>query len=462
MQTPGMIVLVLIVAGCTSSSPTPSPSVAASQAAAVVSSAPNRPASTPTAVPTPEPTPTTAPAASPLAADFTTPAAPASQAAWTSIAWKPIAADDPLGTVTGMVAAPGGGYVAWADPVAVTATMSASPVWASADGATWHALPGDTFGPSGVVVALGPAGGNLVALTLTGGPNSCGDQRMTPSCSTPEGPLQAWTSTDGTAWASSAGPDVPLPEGCDTCGVNLPEVAFGAPGVLVITNPVSGIEGEPAQESTHTSLATSMDGTSWIAVPASALPPSFQVGRIAGYADAFLAAGDNGKDPGHAEVAISTDGATWTTSLLTGQGHPAEGSTGQALLVGEKGVLVDGSTQDVPGQELEWSSPDGTTWQFVSGYPPLGVWIGEGEGSGLIPHGSMAADGNRLLALRTDGKVESWTSSDGATWTSIPSTGLTARAKDSWPTFDLLMLPVGVVMTEESGARWLGVAAQGG
>jgi hypothetical protein len=117
---------------------------------------------------------------------------------------------------------------------------------------------------------------------------------------------------------------------------------------------------------------------------------------------------------------------------------------------------------DTPGMTLWWTSPDAVTWHAEDAYGPLGVWDGEGEGSGLVPDGSVAADGTRLLALRTDGGVKSWTSTDGVRWTQIPSTGLTAQPKGSWPTIDVLMLPAGVIATDESGARWFGKPSQGG
>jgi hypothetical protein len=272
-----------------------------------------------------------------------------------------------------------------------------------------------------------------------------------PACWTPAAPLQVWTSPDGATWTPSTAPDITLPTDCSDCGVDVPTVAFGGPGVMVME-----ASGDSRQ------LALSADGTSWTDLPATALPARFQIGGIAGTRDELLAVGDNGKDPARAEVATSTDGVTWTTELLTGQGHPAEGSSAGRLFVAADGVLLDGATQEVPGGDLWWSRPESGAWQFDDGYPPLGVWTGEGEGSGLLPDGTVVADGTHLLALRTDGSVKAWTSTDGATWTSIPSTGLKAQPKGSWPIRDMRMLPAGVLATDDSGARWFGTPAQGG
>ena len=301
-----------------------------------------------------------------------------------------------------------------------------------------------------MVLAIGPAGGKLVALTLTGGPNSCGDGTDL-YCWTPEGPIQAWTSTDGVAWAPAAAAAVTLPEDCTSCGVQLPIVTYGAPGVLVAapTTP-KGVPGS-------LQIVNSPDGSSWTAAPAGALPAAFHLNGIAGQGDGFVAVGDNGKDPARAEVATSSDGMTWTVHHLAGQG-----TTGGRALVGTGGLLVVGSTYETPGTTLWWTSPDAVTWQFDDGYPPLGVWNGEGEGTGQMPDGAVAADGTRMLALRNAGNVRSWISSDGAAWTSIPSTGMTAQPKGTGPDMDLVMLPVGVVAIEAQGARWFGTPTQGG
>jgi hypothetical protein len=256
-----IIVLVLVAAGCTSTTATPLPSVASAATADIASAAP-----TASAKASPSATPAPTPAVSPLAADFTTPAIGSTQAAWTGITWTLIAAGDPLGTVTGMVAAPSGGYVAWANPVAVGSTASASPVWSSTDGATWNALPADTFGPAGAVIAIGGAGGNLVALTLTGGPNTCGDDAHL-FCWTLQGPIQVWTSTDGVAWSPAPGPTVTLAEDCTGCGVEVPIVAFGTPGAILAAP--TAPKGVPST----LQIATSADGSSWTAAPTGAIPP---------------------------------------------------------------------------------------------------------------------------------------------------------------------------------------------
>ncbi len=457
MPSPGILVLVLVVAGCTASTATPSPGVRDGHAAR--RGVARSPSATPAASTSIAPAPSPSPAASPLAADFTTPA-PGSSQPWTSIAWTPIAADDPLGTVAGMVAAPAGGYVAWANPVATSSTTSASPMWASTDGTAWHALPADTLGPASVIVGLGAAGGNLIALTLHGGANPCSDD-IGSTCWTLATPLQAWTSQDGADWTPSTAPDLTLPVDCTACGAQPPIVAFGGPGALAMS------EGDAGPR-----LALSADGTSWTDLPATALPATFQIGAISGQGNGFVAVGDDGAHPqdvdvvgpgpgpAHAEVATSSDGMTWTVHHLTGQGDPAAGSTGRRELVAADGVLIAGSTYETPGRTLWWTSPDAVTWHFDGGYSPLGVWNGEGAGTGLVPDGAIAADGTRLLALRDAGNVRSWISADGATWTSVPSTGMTAQPKGDGPDMDLVMLPVGVVAVEAQGARWFGTPAQ--
>ena len=445
---PGIIVLAIVVAGCASSTQTPSPSTAPPSPTAATASAAPTPTAKPTAAPSTAPSPSAAP--SPLAADFTTKAPGSALPAWTGIAWEPIAASDPVATLTGMAAAPMGGYVAWANPVAIDASTSASPLWSSTDGASWHALPADTLGPAGVVLGIGTVGGNLVALTLRGGANQCGDNPV-PSCWTLAAPLEAWTSADGATWTASTAPEIATHEDCDGCGVTAPSVAFGAPGVIAWT------QGEAGRQ-----LAMSMDGTTWTPVPDGALPASMQLSQIGAYSGGFIAVGDNGKNPARAETATSSDGLRWHADLLPVQADPGNGASVHRALTGAQGILLDGSDQATPGRTLWWTSPDAAKWRVAKTYAPLGVWKGEGEGSGLLPDGSVAADGQRILALRTDGEVASWTSPDGRTWTSIPSTGLTAQPAGSWPAIDMRIVPIGVVATDQTGASWLGVPAQGG
>ena len=448
---PGIVLVAVLVAGCASTTPTPSPSVAPPTAAppSLAASIPAGPSAAPSASSS-APASSAAPSASATigggsVSGFTTTPPLAEGAAWTSIAWQPLAAGDPLASVTDMVRVPSGGWVAWANPVALTPTTSASPAWSSTDGATWNPLPAGTFGPAGVIVALGPLKDRLLALTMTGGANSCSDNPI-PSCWTLAGPLHAWTSTDGAAWTPATAPSLELPMICDDCGSDVPGVAFGGPGALVFV---------PGPGDRQMSLTG--DGTTWTGVPANALPRRFQFARVDTFGNQLVAVGDDGRSPARAEVATSTDGVAWHPSILPDQKHPDEGADGQSLLAGAKGVLVDGSTQDVPGRALSWSSTDLATWHNVGGYAPLGVWTGEGEGSGLLSDGVVAADGQRLLAFTNDGRVKSWTSTDGRTWTVVPSTGLTAQAAHSWPDVDLSLLPVGALMKDQAGASWLGV-----
>ena len=60
------------------------------------------------------------------------------------------------------------------------------------------------------------------------------------------------------------------------------------------------------------------------------------------------------------------------------------------------------------------------------------------------------------MALRRDGGVSGWTSTNGVEWRALGVTGLEGTPKGSWPDLDLTLLPVGVLYRTDDGAVWLG------
>ena len=105
---------------------------------------------------------------------------------------------------------------------------------------------------------------------------------------------------------------------------------------------------------------------------------------------------------------------------------------------------------------LWWSSVTGRTWSWLSGYPPLGVWSGQGEGSGLIPDGTLLGDGERMLAYRGGGKPAAWTSSNGRSWRSITISGSGPTNVGDWPLQSAILTPIGVLATGDDGSSWFG------
>ncbi len=170
-------------------------------------------------------------------------------------------------------------------------------------------------------------------------------------------------------------------------------------------------------------MARSTDGVAWQTVPAGAIPADISLGDVVSAGSGFLATGEqavtvNGEDTTQAVALTSTDGLTWDVQHLPTAGlQPQDGSSGHHIVSAADGMIVEGSDDMVPGTELWWSSTASGDWTRLEGYPPLGVWQGEGEGSGLLPDGTLVGDGERMLAYRAGPEPAGWTSSDGRSWT---------------------------------------------
>jgi len=331
--------------------------------------------------------------------------------------------------------------------------VEASPTAASPGVSTLPASPSPSplASPVGLPAFTTPVPpGAIVALTLHGGANQCDDQTTPLDCWALTPPLQAWTSSDATNWTSHPGPGIALPSGCDGCGVDVPTLRSGTPGLLVV-NHNGGTEWVGAR------AAFSRDGIAWETLPADAFPSGFAFGDVAGFRSGFTAVGGTGGNPGRAVALSSSDGRHWATRDLPTAGlDPQAGSTAYRIADGPDGLIVRGSNQATPGTELWWSSVSGSTWSRVAGYPPLGVWIGQGEGSGLMPNGTFLGDGERMLAYRGGDKPVAWTSSDGRSWRTIAIGGSPPTATGSGT---LVLMPIGVLWIGDDGSTWFGQPA---
>ena len=441
---PAITMLVALVAACGSTTATLAPSVPASEATTPPTAAPG----TATAAPaTPTSSPEATPAVSPSSgvtspAAFTTSVPPTSDAGWTSLQFAKLPPDSPLAGITSVARTPGGGFLALGSNVRdVTAGTVTTPAWSSADGASWAPLDPATFGASTVVLRVGATANGPVAVTVGATIGDC-QPSDDPSCFSAVGPVQSWTSSDGTTWTAHdvVGIDLP-PSGGDN--VSPPRVAIGPGGVLV-DQPVSH----------GTQLALSTDGATWQALPAATIPARAAIGDMEAFGDGFVALG---ADPdGQRPVALlSSDGRTWTEHRLPFQ-EAGLGAGGDLALVAQNGILAEGSVAATPGQSLWWTTDDGSTWKRDPKYGPLGVWNGEGEGTGLIEDGSTGADGERIVALRRDGGLEGWTSTNGHEWFKLQVSGLEPTPKGSWPDLDITQLPIGVLYRADDGTTWFG------
>ncbi|HEX2705522.1 MAG TPA: hypothetical protein VHM65_07165, partial [Candidatus Lustribacter sp.] len=233
-SAPLAVLLAVLVAGCAVDPTTSATASATSTGAPPAVTSSRAPSTTmPSAA-----MPTVSPHPSPASlGDFRLAVAPDAATAWTGINWRKLVTDDPLAQVRSVVRWRGG-FVAVGEPIATGATgaTSRTPVWVSTDGADWRLLDTEVFGPATIVVGLGETAEGIVALTLQGGADQCQGQDTRPNCWMPVAPLQSWTSSNGTTWTAHAGPigfGLPMP-GCYECGVTIPIVRSGTPGLLVV------------------------------------------------------------------------------------------------------------------------------------------------------------------------------------------------------------------------------------
>jgi hypothetical protein len=250
---PFFLALAALLAGCAlGPNVTVAPTRGATGSPAAQSPSQSSPLSS-TLPPSAPPSPIASPAELP---GFTTPVRSDAGTAWSGIRWRRLAPDDPL-TVVRSITRWRGGFVALG-AVIVSGATSRTPVWVSTDGGTWHALDVDVFGPTTVVVGIGETATGIVALTLRSGANDCGGQATPLDCWSLAAPFQAWTSSDATTWIAHPGPaGIALPiDGCDGCGVAVPTLGWGTPGVVVVNS--------RAPQPTGSVAAFSRDGIAWV------------------------------------------------------------------------------------------------------------------------------------------------------------------------------------------------------
>ena len=443
-----LICCILAAGGCDIIGPKPASPTPGASPAVVPTSTPS-----PTAAPAPtasvQPSPSASPTSPPA---FVTPVPPAAEAAWSSITWRKLAADDPLGQVRSVLRWRGG-YVAVGAPV-LSGDTSHTPVWISADGVTWRLLDSDVLGPTAVVLGVGETAQGIAALTLQGGRNQCdGGDRL--SCWAMTMPLQAWTSSDGATWVAHPGPEIDLR---DEGGVDIapPIVKAGTRGLIVLD-----------WEEKGSRAAISEDGVAWDILPAGQFSTQigFSDGNVAAFRSGFVAVSeDSDRDTVKAVALTSPDGRHWTSRTLPRKGFaPAwipsgYGTSAGGLAVGSSGLIAIGGVASAPGAGLWWSSLDGRTWKPVPRFAPLGIWFGRSQGSGTIPNGTIVGNGERILAYRSGGKDAAWTSFDGRSWKRIAISG---NRPTGWPdpahyVPTLVLMPIGVLWVGADGSTWFG------
>lgn len=286
-----------------------------------------------------------------------------------------------------------------------------SELFVSIDGHSWTQVPTDTHPP----VDANGAGWALVG-TDRGFLLSVGSG--------------VWSSADGFEWQRLASPA----ENPDLRHGEMLAIAAGGPGYVAVGN------GNSAWYST--------DGSNWSLANVPPAPTEFFTSRGYGAPEvamhqivvrgdtlvAFGTASYHTEDRGLTSpvIWVSTDGRTWTDvpeALEDGE----EG----AVAVGPGGFVGAGNDD---GQIVFRTSADGRTWEQVADLGPWRSEAADGTPRELTVESITASDAGYVAAgafgapcLFTCGPsdVVIWTSSDGRSWTRVPSDDQFARAAAS-------------------------------
>lgn len=454
-RTAGLVLVLLVVfIGIAIAKPWGSPAASTPVPFATVgtggaSVSPSSPAATGTALPTPA-APTPAVATTDI---FGIAVPPADTATWRAIHWALLAPDNPLRLVRSVLHWRGG-YIAVGSAASGGATTT--PVWTSQDGAHWEPLPfntPNTFWPGLLIVGMAEGPSGLVALTLLDGSYRCGSACPTYS---PALPLLAWTSPDGRSWMPDTGPDFGQP----ATWHGPPLLAAGPAGLVVASPPAGLVVGAPEGQ---TRLATSLDGTHWRTLPASALPAGITLRALVGSATGYTAVGYLSVDADHfrAVAVQSLDGGTWTgpfplhlmsaSGVILASTGPSWAASG--LVAARDGLIATGTMMATPGEGLWWHSVNGRNWRSLLNWPPLGPTTCTGEGCGSQPNGALVGDGHRMVAVRGGADAGAWTSSDGLAWQRLAITGDIPGEQATQAT----LLPGGVLLSDGT-TTWFGEA----
>jgi len=363
-----MLVVWLLVAGCSSAMPSPSPTPLVADASSVSSN----PAATPTPAPTSTPSPTPAASATPIPTPVPTPRPVAA-------AWKEVPKQTSVRDVQML-------DVVW------TGTRFAAVGWGafmdSTDGVTWH-RHGTAVGEGGSVrMAAGRAG-----VVTVGGSSS-------------------WTSSDGLSW--TAHPKAFPSSGARGGSVVVTDVVADGKGWLAVGRQdppcMTGCRTDP----TRAWVWTSTDGIHWTRV---ADQPAFKGGGMDAVAadDAgFVAAGNAS---GHVAIWTSPDGLTWTRvpddAMFHGKTTSTSAATGVAVRDGAT-VVVGMTVESDPPRARAWWSVDRKTWSQATVDKAVG---------GQIFDVASTIDG--FLATGPSGGASClggiWASSDGHAWRCVAS-----------------------------------------
>ena len=279
-------------------------------------------------------------------------------------------------------------------------------VWTSPDGDAWTRVPHDES-------VFGGASGQLISGVVVGGP---GLVAVGYDFSGGDYDAAVWTSPDGDVWTR-----VPHDESVFGGRVNqkMNGVVVGGPGLVAVGQDDSGGDRDAA-------VWTSSDGVVWTRVPDDVSvfggPDSQEILGVVVGGPGLVAVGqdDSGGDQ-DAAVWTSPDGVTWTR--VSHDESVFGGTNDQAMVdvaAGGPGLVAVG--YDFSGGDRDaavWTSSDGVVWTRV----PDDASVLGGPDSQVIER--VAVGGSGLVAVGQDDSgggwdATMWTSSDGFTWTRVP------------------------------------------
>jgi hypothetical protein len=327
----------------------------------------------------------------------------------------------------------------------LSAGMTTTPVWTSADGAHWEVLPADTgttFWPGMFIVAEAEVPTGLVVLTQLGAGTSCGGS----SCSGAYvSPIMSWTSSDGRTWTPSRSLDL----GPQSPTEDEPMLAAGPAGLVAMSSGPGAL------------VATSSDGVAWRTLPSRTLPTNFVGDYLQATATGYVAAGRWMTSDSHSDAATlwSADGRAWTPTRplpMESAGGSVSAKASSAVdfvFAGRDGLTAIGWSISNPGADLWWQSADGRHWHPLPAYPPLGPATCSYPNCERHANGTLVGDGERIVALRGGTDAGAWTSHDGLSWQRIPVFGDLPNAQAT----QAVILPGGVFLSDGTNS-WFGEA----
>ena len=362
----------------------------------------------------------------------------------TRLTWRQLAPDDPL-TTSRSVTPWAHGYIAVARELAPD-DAGPSQVSVSPDGVTWTRLPAGTFGPTSAVISVAATRDGVVALTLQL-EGTCDEPPDVLECHQLSGPLQSWTSADGTAWTAHPVTGVALPGEMSGNEDDHPVLEQATAPLLIVRS-----EGRWP--------AASDDGVTWDHLGAGDLPRGWRAAGATAFAGGYVGIGSAA---GASTVVSSTDGRHWTATALRPKcGNPdLSRSMLEPLAAGADGLVAQGSRYEESGivRWLWCASGGGRAWQPLDSFPPLGASKMKDECRDVCPNGILVADGQRFLAYRGIGTPAAWASLDGRAWDRLAVAGTppTGWVDPTYP-FTMNLLPIGLLAQNGSNdSAWLGV-----